>query len=337
MPATERHGRAGNLLAKSFSFPLNIFGSIEFFPPDSSVVRGPLARITAAAIDSTGVFTPGPNALLRVIHRGLGVQGTSSVDEDTLVFVLADSLPTDGRSDGLYEVTVEMDIAAMGDQSSGRAFFTVDNLAPDTVSVLITQTADGVMVRAEFTDGGDYPYVAGIDHSATKMTFEDPGGRELVPVDTLWQDENTLEARFSSFEAIGMHTLHLVVADRAGWTATRTRTLINTRGLAEGASVAFVEEVPARTSARINYIAGRADNPITKAILRIFNLRGDLIRRVDVSDLIDPAGSSVTAEWLLENDRGKLVMNGVFIYYWEITFADGRKDKVRKTLAVARR
>ncbi|MFC1614170.1 hypothetical protein ACFL5K_02615, partial [Gemmatimonadota bacterium] len=89
-------------------------------------------------------------------------------------------------------------------------------------------------------------------------------------------------------------------------------------------------------SANITFIAGRAGSRITKAVLRIFNLRGDLVRRVDVSDRIDGAGSAVNAEWLLDNDRGNLVMNGVFIYYWEITYSDGRVDRVRKTLAVAR-
>jgi len=327
---------AGNRLVRRFSFPLNIGGSIVLFPPDSSVVFGALTRITAAAGDSLGLFAPGAGALLRIIHQGLAVLGTSAVVGDTLVFTLTDSLPTDGRADGRYDVTVEMDIPALGDKSSGHAFFTVDNLAPDTVRVEVRTGADEVLVRAEFSDGGSYPEVSGIDRRATRVTFEDPGGSVLVPVDTLWLDENNLEARFSPFEAVGVHTLQLIVADRAGWSVTRTRSLINTYGLGDGGPVAFVEEVPARTSARINYISGNPDNRIAKAVLRIFNLRGDLIRRVDVSERIDPAGSSVTAEWLLDNDRGRLVMNGVFIYYWEITFADGRKDKVRKTLAVAR-
>jgi hypothetical protein len=98
-----------------------------------------------------------------------------------------------------------------------------------------------------------------------------------------------------------------------------------------------VDDVPARTQARIHFISGRSGKQITRAILRIFNLRGDLIRRLDVTDRITAEGSSVSAEWLLENDSGSLVLNGVFIYYWEVTFNDGRTERIRKTLAVARR
>jgi len=98
-----------------------------------------------------------------------------------------------------------------------------------------------------------------------------------------------------------------------------------------------VDEVPARTSANISFVSGRADATITRAVLRIFNLRGDLVRRVDVSDRIGQNGSLVNAEWLLDNDGGEYVNNGVFIYYWEVTFSDGRTERIRKTLAVARR
>jgi Bacterial Ig-like domain len=328
--------KAGNQLVKSFSFTLNVGGRIIIYPPDSSIVIGPLVRITAVAGDSAGLLTPGGDALLRVTHQGLGVLGTSTVQGDTLVFTLNDTLPTDGRSDGRYVVAVEMGIAALGAGSNRSAFFVFDNLPPDTASVEIVQSTDEILVKAEFADGGSYPDVAGIDPLETSVVFEDPNGVRLDPINTLWLDNKNLEARFNTFEKVGMHDLILKITDRGGLSSTRIRGVINTAGVSDGGPVAFVEEVPARTSANITFIAGRAGSRITKAVLRIFNLRGDLVRRVDVSDRIDGAGSAVNAEWLLDNDRGNLVMNGVFIYYWEITYSDGRVDRVRKTLAVAR-
>ncbi|MEA2062585.1 MAG: hypothetical protein U9P14_02700, partial [Gemmatimonadota bacterium] len=328
---------AGNSMQTAFRFSLNIAGTMVFYPPDSSLVRGPLTRVTALVQGRTAVLAPGAEAVMRLTHQGLAVMGTSLVVGDTLIFQLADTLPEDGRADGLYRVIAEMDLPELGEDSSVDIFFTVDNLPPDTVSVEVQQSVDGVLVRARFTDSGSWPDVAGIDRQATRLVITAPDGRRYLPKDTLWVDENTLEAGFGTLEAAGRHDLELVVADRAGWSVTRLKTLVNSFGLTQGGSSAFVEQVPARTRADITYVSGRTDARITKAVLRIFNLRGDLVRKVDVSDRIDPAGSAVNASWLLENDRGDLVMNGVFIYYWEITFNNGRVDKIRKTLAVARK
>ncbi|RLB12141.1 MAG: hypothetical protein DRG82_17390, partial [Deltaproteobacteria bacterium] len=329
--------KAGNQRTRNISFPLNIKGDVVFFPPEGSVVRGPLARVIARVEGSPEPLAPGTEALLQVSYHGLPVAGSSSSAGDSLIFTFADTLAADGSADGRYEVLAEMNIPALGAGSTKRAFFTVDNTPPDTVSVEVSLSTEGVQVVARLTDGGYYPDVAGIDTAATAVFIEDPRGKEISPSSLVWLDRTTLQAYFDPLEVAGLHRLRLEVADRAGLTTTRKLLLINTFGLSEGRSVAFVEEVPARTQARLTFISGRSGKRITRALLRIFNLRGDLIRRLDVTDRIDAQGASVSAQWLLDNDGGSLVTNGIFIYYWEITFDDGSKERIKKTLAVARR
>jgi len=152
-----------------------------------------------------------------------------------------------------------------------------------------------------------------------------------------WLDDNTVEFSLSPFSQGGLNRLRLTALDRAAHVATYNITVVNNEGAGRGESTAFVEEVPARTSANISFVSGRAGATITRAVLRIFNLRGDLVRRVDVSDRIGSNGNKVSAEWLLANDSGNYVNNGVFIYYWEVIFSDGHEERIRKTLAVAHR
>jgi len=335
--AVSMQDKAGNYHTAGVDFPLNITGKVTYSPPDSSVVQGILARVTARVEGTEEPLVPGGGAVIRIMHHGVPVAGTSAVAGDTLIFTFEDTLADDGSRDGLYEVFASMDIAGLGDRTEARGIFTVDNLAPDTAQVDVEVSADGVSVVAEFTDGGDYPDVSGIDQQATEVVIEDPGGGLIEPETSTWRDSNTLEASFGALQVGGLYRLRLSVSDRGGLTTVRSKPVVSSYAAGQGRSVAFVDDVPARTRARIHFISGRSGKRITRAILRIFNLRGDLIRRLDVTDRITAEGSSVSAEWLLQNDSGSLVLNGVFIYYWEVTFDDGRTERIRKTLAVARR
>lgn len=329
--------KAGNQRTRNISFPLGVSGTVLLFPPDSAVVRGPLSGVTAVVKGAADPLVPGSGALIRVTRRGLPVEGLSGIRGDTVVFAFSNVLATDGSADGRYDVTVELDLTALGLESTKKTIFTVDNIPPDTARIEITLSASGLTVVAELTDGGSYPDVGGIDQGSTALVIEDPAGRVIEPNKVMWLDKNTLEAQFQPLGAAGLHRLRLEITDRAGLVTTRRVPVINTFGLAEGKSVAFVEEVPARTQASLVFVSGHSDRRITRALLRIFNLRGDLICRLDVTDRIDPSGSLVNAEWLLQNDRGALVTNGVFIYSWEVVFDDGRTERIRKTLAVAHR
>ncbi len=329
--------RAGNQATLTRTFTLNISGYVDVYPPDSSLVYGQWLRVRAIARGVGQTFTPGAAASLRVNYRGVPLAGTQSVTGDTLKFQFADTLAEDGSADGRYDMLADLDVAELAGQAVSRTLFTVDNRAPDTSQVQVNVASDGVRVTAAFTDWGDYPDVAGIDRAETKVVIEDPDGHEIKPRNQTWLSTGELEADFDALSKAGLHRLRLTVTDRAGWNTLRRKTLVNSFGLSAGQSVAYVEEVPARTSAHISFVSGQAGARISRAVLRIFNLRGDLVRRVDVSDRIDGSGSSVNAEWLLKNDRGDLVMNGVFIYAWEISYDNGRHEEIRKTLAVARR
>ncbi|MCE5271550.1 Ig-like domain-containing protein, partial [bacterium] len=329
--------RAGNQAVLTRAFSLNVSGYVEVSPPDSSLVHGPWVRVWALVRGAKATFTPGGGASLRVNYRGVPLAGTQSVAGDTLRFQFADTLAEDGSADGRYDMLADLAVAELAGRTVSRTIFTVDNRAPDTAGVQITVAADGVRSTAAFTDWGLYPDVSGIDRGETKVVIEDPDGHEIRPRSQSWLSSGELEADFDALSRAGLHRLRLTVTDLAGWSTVRRKTLVNTFGLSAGQPVAYVEEVPARTSAHITFVSGQAGARISRAVLRIFNLRGDLVRRVDVSDRIDGSGSSVNAEWLLQNDRGDLVMNGVFIYAWEISYDNGRHEEMRKTLAVARR
>ena len=129
-------------------------------------MRGLLARVTALVADTEKPLFPGEAAVMRITQRGLPVAGTSAISGDTLIFTFEDTLEDDGSEDGLYEVFASMDIAELGGRAEARAIFTVDNRAPDTARVEVEVSADEVAVVAEFTDGGVYPNVSGIDQGA---------------------------------------------------------------------------------------------------------------------------------------------------------------------------
>jgi len=328
---------AGNTRNRSISFPLNVTGRIDFYPPDSSIVTGPLTRVKAWVTGASGGVAPGPAADLTVTRSTQTVPGVKSAAGDSLLYVFTDTLTTSGADDGRYEMRASVDIANLGTRANRTGFFVFDNTPPDTQSVTVTLTDQAATVAVVFTDGGFYPEVAGIDPGRSSAVFEDPRGQTIQPADTAWLDNERLQATFGRLEATGLHYLRLVVADRAGHTATLRKPVINNLGIKPGSSTSIVEDVPARTSARIKFYSGHSGRTITRAVIRIFNLRGDLVRRLDVTDRIEAGGASVSAEWLLENDSGSLVTNGVFIYYWEVTYNDGSTDRIRKTLAVARR
>lgn len=329
--------KAGNQAGITRSFSLNVTGQVEVFPPDSTIVRGQLAGVWAYVHGVGTAFTPGGDASLRVNYKGIPMAGKQSVSGDSLYYRFNDTLEVDGSDDGRYEILADMDVPELAGNASTRTIFTVDNRAPDTSEVEVNLSASQVRVTASFTDHGEYPDVAGIDRPFTSLVIEDPNGREITPVSKTWLSSGALEAEFGGLDAAGLHRLRLTITDRAGWSTVRRKPIVNSFGQSAGQSTAFVEEVPARTSAHISFVSGHAGARINRAVLRIFNLRGDLVRRVDVSDRIDGSGSAVSAEWLLQNDRGDLVMNGVFIYAWEIGYDDGRREEIRKTLAVARR
>lgn len=329
--------RAGNQAAKSIRFPLNVTGLLTVYPPDSSVVSGPLSSLAIWADGLPEGQSAGPSSTVQVTRNGVLAGGSGSTTGDSLLFTFSDTLATDGSDDGLYVVSAYYDAAALGPESNVSTIFTFDNLAPDTLGVTVDPGSSGTQVTIQLTDGGSYPQVAGIDQSATSAVIIDPSGGEHSPLSRRWLDQNTVEFSLAPFSQGGLHRLRLTAADYAGLTSLFSIQVVNNQGVGSGASSAFVEEVPARTSANISFVSGRANATITRAVLRIFNLRGDLVRRIDVTDRIDANGSTVNAEWLLANDGGEYVNNGVFIYYWEITFSDGHTERIRKTLAVARR
>ncbi|MBW7995957.1 MAG: hypothetical protein FVQ81_05165 [Candidatus Glassbacteria bacterium] len=328
---------AGNSRTVQIPFPLNVTGILTVFPPDSSIVSGGLSAVVVWADGLPEDEAAGSGSTIRVTRNGVLAGGTSTVVGDSLVFTFSDTLAVDGTDDGLYAVEAFYDAASLGQQRDVNTIFTNDNLPPDTVSVAVDPSAGGTLVTVALTDGGSYPQVAGIDRDATSAVVIDPSGREFSPLSRRWLDETTIEYSLAAFSQGGLHKLRLTATDLAGQSALFSIPVVNNEGTGSGASTAYVEEVPARTSAHISFVSGRGGTTITRAILRIFNLRGDLVRRIDATGRIGSNGNQVSAEWLLANDGGKYVNNGVFIYYWEVTFSDGRTERIRKTLAVARR
>ncbi len=329
---------AGNSSNVTIPFPLNVTSVLSVFPPDSSVVTGELTAIVIKARGlPDGESAGGGSALTVTRDGGINVKGTLGLLGDSMVFVLGDTLRSDGGDDGLYRIAGVFDALSLGPVRQVNTLFTFDNKPPDTVGVRIDISSGGTLVTVELSDGGDYPQVAGIDRDATTAVVVDPGGRETAPLSKRWLDGSSVEFSLAPFSRGGLNRLRLSAVDRAGLVATFNITVVNNGGAGQGASTAFVDEVPARTSANISFVSGRAGATITRAVLRIFNLRGDLVRRIDVSGRIGSNGSQVSAQWLLANDGGKYVNNGVFIYYWEVTFSDGHIERIRKTLAVARR
>ncbi len=73
-------------------------------------------------------------------------------------------------------------------------------------------------------------------------------------------------------------------------------------------------------------------NDATKAVLKIYSLGGDLVRDMEVTDLAQLSGGTVT--WNGLNREGWLVCGGIYFYYLEVTYAGGTEEYKGKIVFV---
>lgn len=123
----------------------------------------------------------------------------------------------------------------------------------------------------------------------------------------------------------GIHSVSIEATDRLGNTLSMPNLQVQAQGYFDVVNyVAYPN--PARNRVNINYTLGRT---VSEMSVRIYDMNGDPV--YDFGELAPnflTVGKHDTPAWLLRNDDGDLVGNGV--YYYKITARDPNGDKLEK-------
>ena len=201
--------------------------------------QGPEIEVLAPADDSVVNRVPEIHVLIRD-HSGEGIDFEKS--KITLTITLTDTnnadvhgilrndgertltlevgLPTDGTADGRYTVNLNL-VDNRGVEAVYTRQFTYDSVPPTVVAASRPPgenriNDNRIIVEFEVTDSSPIPGTgSGVDFDATTIQLQDSNG-EPIPGET--KDDGVKIIAFTSTEltSVGVYTLTVVVADRAG-------------------------------------------------------------------------------------------------------------------------
>ena len=188
-------------------------------PSDESIVnRVPEIRVLVRDHSGEGIdfekskitLTDTNNADVHGIHRNDG--------ERTLTLEVG--LPTDGTADGRYTVNLNL-VDNRGVEAGYTRQFTYDSVPPIVVAASRPPgenriNDNRIIVEVEVTDASPVPGAgSGVDFNATTIQLQDSNGE---PIAGETKDDGVKVITFTSAEltSVGVYTLTVVVADRAG-------------------------------------------------------------------------------------------------------------------------
>ena len=193
---------------------------IEMLTPADAVVVNRVSEIRVLIGDNSGegidfekskiTLTDTNNAKVHGILRNDG-EGTLTLEV---------GLPTDGTADGEYTVNLNL-VDNLGIEAAYTRQFTYDSVPPLIVAESRPPRENRINdnrinVEFEVTDASPVPGVgSGVDFNATTIQLQDSNGE---PIAGETKDDGVKMVTFTSAElaSVGVYTLTVVVADRAG-------------------------------------------------------------------------------------------------------------------------
>ena len=188
-------------------------------PSDESIVnRVPEIRVLVRDHSGEGIDFEKSKITLTNTNNADVLGVLRNDDEGTLTLEVG--LPTDGTADGRYTVNLNL-VDNRGVEAGYTRQFTYDSVPPIVVAASRPPgenriNDNRIIVEVEVTDASPVPGAgSGVDFNATTIQLQDSNG-EPIPGET--KDDGVKIIAFTSTEltSVGVYTLTVVVADRAG-------------------------------------------------------------------------------------------------------------------------
>ena len=212
-------GNVGGLSTVEFVYA-TLAPEIEMLTPADESVVNRVPEIRALIHDHSGEGINLKKSMISLSGPdGADVRGVPGDDEErTLTLRLG--LPTDGSADGTYTVNLNL-VDNLGIEAAYMRHFTYDSVPPKIVTESLPPRENviddhRIIVEFEVTDASPALEAgSGVDFDATSVQLQDSNG-ELIAGEM--KDDGVSVITFTSAElaSVGVYTLTIVVADRAG-------------------------------------------------------------------------------------------------------------------------
>ncbi len=212
-------GNVGGLSTVEFVYA-TLAPEIEMLTPADESVVNRVPEIRALIHDHSGEGIDLKKSMISLSGPdGADVRGVPGDDEErTLTLRLG--LPTDGSADGTYTVNLNL-VDNLGIEAAYMRHFTYDSVPPKIVTESLPPRENviddhRIIVEFEVTDASPALEAgSGVDFDATSVQLQDSNG-ELIAGEM--KDDGVSVITFTSAElgSVGVYTLTIVVADRAG-------------------------------------------------------------------------------------------------------------------------
>ena len=212
-------GNVGGLSTVEFVFA-TLPPEIEMLTPSDESVVNRVPEIRALIHDHSGeginfnqsmISLSGPNG--DDVH---GVRG----DDEERTLTLRLGLPTDGTADGTYTVNLNL-VDNLGIEAAYTQHFTYDSVPPKIVTESLPPRENAIddhriIVEFEVTDASPgLEAGSGVDFDATSVQLQDSNG-ELIAGEMKADGLSVITFTSAELASVGVYTLTIVVADRAG-------------------------------------------------------------------------------------------------------------------------
>jgi len=214
--------RAGNeyLLTSRFKYvskSVDVLPEVTSTDPSDKSFKNAVAKVSAVLKDNSGKGIDFEKSTIRLENpSNAELAGIQTDDKNqTIMWELASSLPTNGSADGTYTIKVKV-VDKMGGTSEYTSTFLYDTKVPALTS--ITPAKDSIVTTAlteivvKVSDGNG----SGVDFSKISISKFLVGNKEITNILKSDNGVDTVTFRFPALEDTGKYTMNISLPDRSG-------------------------------------------------------------------------------------------------------------------------
>ncbi|MGQ9608576.1 MAG: Ig-like domain-containing protein [bacterium] len=185
--------------------------------PQDRSFKNSVSKVNAVLKDNSGKGIDLESSIIRLVDpNGIEIEGFQTNDKNqTIIWELQKSLPTDGSVDGVYTIKVKAVDKAEGVKEFNFTFL-YDTKVPSLVSIepndgsILTTSPTQIVAKVSDSESG-------IDFIASKNSMKLLiSGKEVPNISRSDNGVDTLTFSFASLTDLGRYTIELKLKDRAG-------------------------------------------------------------------------------------------------------------------------